>query len=127
MKINELIKKIRKELGKSQEQLGRDLGEVTKSFISQVESGKKALGQDKLEKMIKKFPMYQKELEQAHLEALNVERPTIQLSTSNVDKIEITNFIEIPLYGLASVGNGKINCDEEIEKIVLPKIYETLS
>lgn len=126
MKINELLKKIRLENGYTLERMAEKL-EVTQPFISNVINGKKKVSQGLYEKMLVQFPVYEKEIKESYLNSSNIERPTTQLPVSNVDKTEITNFIEIPLYGLASAGNGKINYDEEIEKIVLPKIYGTLS
>lgn len=132
MKINELLKKIRLENGYTLERMGERLN-VTHSLINQIENNKKNVSKKMYQKMLDKFPLYKEEIERAYLKAIvpdnlkNIERSANQLPVSNIDKIEITNFIEIPLYGLASAGNGKINYDEEIEKIVLPKIYGTLS
>ena len=132
MNINDLLKEIRESRKNTYEEMGKILG-VSHTYISEIEKGRRNVSKNMYNKMLEKFPLYKKRIEEAYFNNIvpdnlkNFERPTNQLPVSNIEKTEITNFIEIPLYGLASAGNGKINYDEEIEKIVLPKIYGTLS
>ena len=122
MKINELLKKIRQENGYTLEFMSKRL-KVSQPFLSNVENSKKKVSKELYEKMLDAFPTYKNQIEKAYLDTQDINFNSILLKErSNVEKNEYTNFIQIPLYGMASAGNGYINQNEEIELITLPVI-----
>lgn len=122
MKINELLKKIRQENGYTLEFMSKRL-KVSQPFLSNVENSKKKVSKELYEKMLDAFPTYKNQIEKAYLDTQDINFNSVLLKErSNVEKNEYTNFIQIPLYGMASAGNGYINQNEEIELITLPVI-----
>lgn len=122
MKINELLKKIRQENGYTLEFMSKRL-KVSQPFLSNVENSKKKVSKELYEKMLDAFPTYKNQIEKAYFDTQDVNFNSAFLKErSNVEKNEYTNFIQIPLYGMASAGNGYINQNEEIELITLPVI-----
>lgn len=122
MKINELLKKIRQENGYTLEFMSKRL-KVSQPFLSNVENSKKKVSKELYEKMLDAFPTYKNQIEKAYFDTQDINFNSALLKEcSNVEKNEYTNFIQIPLYGMASAGNGYINQNEEIELITLPVI-----
>ena len=96
---------------------------VSQPFLSNVENSKKKVSKELYEKMLDAFPTYKNQIEKAYLDTQDINFNSVLLKErSNVEKNEYTNFIQIPLYGMASAGNGYINQNEEIELITLPVI-----
>ena len=122
MKINELLKKIRQENGYTLEFMSKRL-KVSQPFLSNVENSKKKVSKELYEKMLDAFPTYKNQIEKAYFDTQDINFNSALLKErSNIEKNEYTNFIQIPLYGMASAGNGYINQNEEIELITLPVI-----
>lgn len=139
MKVNEIIRARRKELGLTLKQVADKLG-VSESLISRYESNDvKNMGIDKLiplAKILKTTPAYLMgwEDEKNHSEKtpyneVSVVEPQEQYNISNkkitYEKLIPIEIVEIPMYGKASAGNGYINLEQEIGSYTIPKhIYK---
>jgi putative prophage lambdaCh01, repressor protein len=139
MKVNEIIRARRKELGLTLKQVADKLG-VSESLISRYESNDvKNMGIDKLiplAKILKTTPAYLMgwEDEKNHSEKtpyneVSVAEPQEQYNISNkkitYEKLIPIEIVEIPMYGKASAGNGYINLEQEIGSYTIPKhIYK---
>ena len=139
MKVNEIIRARRKELGLTLKQVADKLG-VSESLISRYESNDvKNMGIDKLiplAKILKTTPAYLMgwEDEKNHSEKtpyneVSVAEPQVQYNISNkkitYEKLIPIEIVEIPMYGKASAGNGYINLEQEIGSYTIPKhIYK---
>lgn len=139
MKVNEIIRARRKELGLTLKQVADKLG-VSESLISRYESNDvKNMGIDKLiplAKILKTTPAYLMgwEDEKSHSEKtpyneVSVVEPQEQYNISNknitYEKLIPIEIVEIPMYGKASAGNGYINLEQEIGSYTIPKhIYK---
>lgn len=139
MKVNEIIRARRKELGLTLKQVADKLG-VSESLISRYESNDvKNMGIDKLiplAKILKTTPTYLMgwEDEKNHSEKtpyneVSVVEPQEQYNILNkkitYEKLIPIEIVEIPMYGKASAGNGYINLEQEIGSYTIPKhIYK---
>lgn len=123
MKINEIIKKRRKELGLTLKQVADQLG-VSESLISRYESNDvKNMKVDKiapLAKILKTTPAYL----MGWAEYKTPYDNSLNKKTTYEELIPI-EIVEIPMYGKASAGNGYINFEQEIGSYTVPKnIYK---
>lgn len=139
MKVNEIIRARRKELGLTLKQVADKLG-VSESLISRYESNDvKNMGIDKLiplAKILKTTPAYlmgwedeKKHSEKTPYNEVSVAEPQEQYNISNkkitYEKLIPIEIVEIPMYGKASAGNGYINLEQEIGSYTIPKhIYK---
>lgn len=133
MKIGDVILKIRKENNYTFEEIGEKL-KVSRGLINDIEKDKKKVSKNMYEKLIKEFPLYKKELEVAYTEQEllmlpdsikeNLTNATKKMATSNLKGEQKIDYVILPLYGIASAGNGQINyMEDKIEKIKIPKIF----
>ena len=133
MKIGDVILKIRKENDYTFEEIGEKL-KVSRGLINDIEKDKKKVSKNMYEKLIKAFPLYKKELEIAYTEQEllmlpdsikeNLTNATKKVATSNLKGEQKIDYVILPLYGMASAGNGQINyMEDKIEKIKIPKIF----
>lgn len=133
MKIGDVILKIRKENNYTFEEIGEKL-KVSRGLINDIEKDKKKVSKNMYEKLIKAFPLYKKELETAYTEQEllmlpdsikeNLTNATKKMATSNLKGEQKIDYVILPLYGMASAGNGQINyMGDSIEKIKIPKIF----
>lgn len=136
MKIGDVILKIRKENDYTFEEIGEKL-KVSRGLVNDIEKDKKKVSKNMYEKLIKAFPLYKKELELAYTEQEllmlpdsikenieNLANVTKKKATSNLKGEQKVDYVILPLYGMASAGNGQINyMGDSIEKIKIPKIF----
>jgi len=130
MKVNEIIRARRKELGLTLKQVADKLG-VSESLISRYESNDvKNMGIDKLiplAKVLKTTPAYlmgweEDKTSSNELSYNMIAEPSAQYSYEKLIPVEI---VEIPMFGKASAGNGYINLEQEIGSYTIPKhIYK---
>lgn len=135
MKINEIIKKRRKELGLTLKQVADQLG-VSESLISRYESNDvKNMKVDKiapLAKILKTTPAYlmgwaehTTSYDNSIYDVSSISEPTVPSNISNkkitYEKLTPLEIVEIPMYGKASAGNGYINLEQEIGSYTVPK------
>lgn len=130
MKVNEIIRARRKELGLTLKQVADKLG-VSESLISRYESNDvKNMGIDKLiplAKVLKTTPAYlmgweEDKTSSNELSYDMIAEPSAQYSYEKLIPVEI---VEIPMFGKASAGNGYINLEQEIGSYTIPKhIYK---
>nr|DAJ27031.1 MAG TPA: Repressor protein CI [Caudoviricetes sp.] len=137
MKVNEIIRARRKELGLTLKQVADKLG-VSESLISRYESNDvKNMGIDKLiplAKVLKTTPAYlmgweEDKTSSNELSYDMIAEPTAPYNISNkkitYEKLIPLEIVEIPMYGKASAGNGYINLEQEIGSYTIPKhIYK---
>ena len=132
MKVNEIIRARRKELGLTLKQVADKLG-VSESLISRYESNDvKNMGIDKLiplAKVLKTTPAYLMgwEEDKTYFNELSYDNSSIAEATApyNYEKLIPLEIVEIPMYGKASAGNGYINLEQEIGSYTIPKhIYK---
>ena len=139
MKVNEIIRARRKELGLTLKQVADKLG-VSESLISRYESNDvKNMGIDKLiplAKILKTTPAYlmgwedeKNHSEKTSYNEVSVVEPQEKYNISNknitYEKLIPVEIVEIPMYGKASAGNGYINLEQEIGSYTIPKhIYK---
>ena len=137
MKVNEIIRARRKELGLTLKQVADKLG-VSESLISRYESNDvKNMGIDKLiplAKILKTTPAYlmgweEDKTSSNELSYDMIAEPTAPYNISNkkitYEKLIPLEIVEIPMYGKASAGNGYINLEQEIGSYTIPKhIYK---
>ena len=123
MKIGEKIKKLREDLGYTQEQLAELMGYKSKSTINKIESGINDITQSKViefSKILKTTPAYLMgwaEYKTSYDNSLN--------KKTTYEKLTPLEIVEIPMYGKASAGNGYINFEQEIGSYTVPKnIYK---
>lgn len=123
MKIGEKIKKLREDLGYTQEQLAELMGYKSKSTINKIESGINDITQSKVmefSKILKTTPAYLMgwaEYKTSYDNSLN--------KKTTYEKLIPIDIVEIPMYGKASAGNGYINFEQEIGSYTIPKhIYK---
>ena len=129
MKVNEIIRARRKELGLTLKQVADKLG-VSESLISRYESNDvKNMGIDKLiplAKILKTTPTYLMgwEDEKNHSEKTSYNEVSV-VEPITYEKLIPIEIVEIPMYGKASAGNGYINLEQEIGSYTIPKhIYK---
>lgn len=139
MKVNEIIRARRKELGLTLKQVADKLG-VSESLISRYESNDvKNMGIDKLiplAKILKTTPAYLMGWEDEKIHSketsyneLFIVEPQVKYNASNkkttYEKLIPVEIVEIPMYGKASAGNGYLNLEQEIGSYTIPKsIYK---
>lgn len=137
MKVNEIIRARRKELGLTLKQVADKLG-VSESLISRYESNDvKNMGIDKLiplAKVLKTTPAYLMgwEEDKTYFNELSYNNSLIAEATApynyektTYEKLIPVEIVEIPMYGKASAGNGYINLEQEIGSYTIPKhIYK---
>ncbi|MCW0263094.1 LexA family transcriptional regulator [Fusobacterium vincentii] len=110
MAFGEIFKEIRLKNNDSLRGLGEKI-DISFSYIDQIEKGLRPINKDILEKFIKVYPLYKKQLEKAYLDEIMPE--SLKGSTFNMEKQKV-NTVILPVYGKASAGNGYINLDQEI-------------
>ena len=110
MAFGEIFKKIRLKNNDSLRGLGEKI-DISFSYIDQIEKGLRPINKDILEKFIKVYPLYKKQLEKAYLDEIMPE--SLKGSTFNMEEQKV-NTVILPVYGKASAGNGYINLDQEI-------------
>lgn len=134
MKVNEIIRARRKELGLTLKQVADKLG-VSESLISRYESNDvKNMGIDKLiplAKVLKTTPAYLMgwEEDKTYFNELSydmiAEPSASYYEKTTYEKLIPLEIVEIPMYGKASAGNGYINLEQEIGSYTIPKhIYK---
>ncbi len=134
MKVNEIIRARRKELGLTLKQVADKLG-VSESLISRYESNDvKNMGIDKLiplAKILKTTPAYLMgwEEDKTYFNELSydmiAEPSASYYEKTTYEKLIPLEIVEIPMYGKASAGNGYINLEQEIGSYTIPKhIYK---
>lgn len=110
MAFGEIFKEIRLKNNDSLRGLGEKI-DISFSYIDQIEKGLRPINKDILEKFIKVYPLYKKQLEKAYLDEIMPE--SLKGSTFNMEEQKV-NTVILPVYGKASAGNGYINLDQEI-------------
>ena len=110
MSFGKTFKEIRLKNNDSLRGLGEKI-DISFSYIDQIEKGLRPINKDILEKFIKVYPLYKKQLEKAYLDEIMPE--SLKGSTFNMEKQKV-NTVILPVYGKASAGNGYINLDQEI-------------
>ena len=110
MSFGKTFKEIRLKNNDSLRGLGEKI-DISFSYIDQIEKGLRPINKDILEKFIKVYPLYKKQLEKAYLDEIMPE--SLKGSTFNMEEQKV-NTIILPVYGKASAGNGYINLDQEI-------------
>ena len=108
--FGEIFKKIRLKNNDSIRGLGEKI-DMSFSYIDQIEKGLRPINKDILEKFIKVYPLYKRQLEKAYLDEIMPE--SLKGSTFNMEEQKV-NTVILPVYGKASAGNGYINLDQEI-------------
>lgn len=130
MKVNEIIRARRKELGLTLKQVADKLG-VSESLISRYESNDvKNMGIDKLiplAKVLKTTPAYLMGWEEDKTSSnelsydMIAEPSASYYEKTTYEKLIPVEIVEIPMYGKASAGNGYINLEQEIGSYTIPK------
>lgn len=110
MAFGEIFKEIRLKNNDSLRGLGEKI-DMSFSYIDQIEKGLRPINKDILEKFIKVYPLYKRQLEKAYLDEIMPE--SLKGSTFNMEEQKV-NTVILPVYGKASAGNGYINLDQEI-------------
>lgn len=110
MAFGEIFKEIRLKNNDSLRGLGEKIN-MSFSYIDQIEKGLRPINKDILEKFIKVYPLYKRQLEKAYLDEIMPE--SLKGSTFNMEEQKV-NTVILPVYGKASAGNGYINLDQEI-------------
>ena len=110
MTFGKILKEIRLKNNDSLRGLGEKI-DISFSYIDQIEKGLRPINKDILEKFIKVYPLYKKQLEKAYLDEIMPE--SLKGSTFNMEEQKV-NTVILPVYGKASAGNGYINLDQEI-------------
>ncbi|WGM54835.1 putative repressor protein CI [Fusobacterium phage vB_FnuS_FNU4] len=110
MSFGKTFKEIRLKNNDSLRGLGEKI-DISFSYIDQIEKGLRPINKDILEKFIKVYPLYKKQLERAYLDEIMPE--SLKGSTFNMEEQKV-NTVILPVYGKASAGNGYINLDQEI-------------
>lgn len=110
MSFGKTFKEIRLKNNDSLRGLGEKI-DISFSYIDQIEKGLRPINKDILEKFIKVYPLYKKQLEKAYLDEIMPE--SLKGSTFNMEEQKV-NTVILPVYGKASAGNGYINLDQEI-------------
>ena len=110
MAFGEIFKEIRLKNNDSLRGLGEKI-DISFSYIDQIEKGLRPINKDILEKFIKVYPLYKRQLEKAYLDEIMPE--SLKGSTFNMEEQKV-NTVILPVYGKASAGNGYINLDQEI-------------
>lgn len=110
MSFGKTFKEIRLKNNDSLRGLGEKI-DISFSYIDQIEKGLRPINKYILEKFIKVYPLYKKQLEKAYLDEIMPE--SLKGSTFNMEKQKV-NTVILPVYGKASAGNGYINLDQEI-------------
>jgi lexA repressor len=110
MAFGEIFKEIRLKNNDSLRGLGEKI-DISFSYIDQIEKGLRPINKDILEKIIKVYPLYKRQLEKAYLDEIMPE--SLKGSTFNMEEQKV-NTVILPVYGKASAGNGYINLDQEI-------------
>lgn len=110
MSFGKTFKEIRLKNNDSLRGLGEKI-DISFSYIDQIEKGLRPINKDILEKFIKVYPLYKKQLEKAYLDEIMPE--SLKGSAFNMEEQKV-NTVILPVYGKASAGNGYINLDQEI-------------
>ena len=116
MEINELVKIIREKNQYTYDEFSKKIG-VSSAFLSNVEKKRKKVSKKLYENLVKFFPEYKKDLDKAYMEQVLPKTIKYDINTT-------VDYVLLPLYGMASAGNGQINyMEDKIEKIKIPKIF----
>ena len=118
-KFGSYLKNLRSSTGLTTEAVGELTG-IDRSDISRLEAGGR--------KVIN--PLYLKELAKLYKVSIFDLQERLGFIDSKTPIHEIKrneNTITLPIYGFASAGKGYINFDEEVKKIVLPKLNNKIS
>ena len=110
MTFGQTLKEIRIKNGDSLRKLSEKT-DIVFTYIDRLEKGTVPINKNLLEKIIKAYPLYKKQLEKAYLDEIMPE--SLKGSTFNMEKQKV-NTVILPVYGKASAGNGYINLDQEI-------------
>jgi len=110
MNFGQTLKEIRIKNGDSLRKLSEKT-DIVFTYIDRLEKGTVPINKNLLEKIIKAYPLYKKQLEKAYLDEIMPE--SLKGSTFNMEKQKV-NTVILPVYGKASAGNGYINLDQEI-------------
>ena len=110
MNFGQTLKEIRIKNGDSLRKLSEKT-DIVFTYIDRLEKGTVPINKNLLEKIIKAYPLYKKQLERAYLDEIMPE--SLKGSTFNMEKQKV-NTVILPVYGKASAGNGYINLDQEI-------------
>lgn len=123
MEIRSLLKKIREEHNYSVARMGEIIG-AAGSLVNQIETGRRNVTEKYINKVIKAFPVYGKEVMESFylgkVKEITKEIKDREIPLKNI-KVDISE-VEIPLF-TASAGNGLLVMDEEEEtiKLTLPR------
>ncbi|WP_336181999.1 XRE family transcriptional regulator [Fusobacterium polymorphum] len=110
MNFGQALKEIRMKNGDSLRKLSEKT-DIVFTYIDRLEKGTVPINKNLLEKIIKAYPLYKKQLEKAYLDEIMPE--SLKGSTFNMEEQKV-NTVILPVYGKASAGNGYINLDQEI-------------
>lgn len=110
MNFGQILKEIRIKNGDSLRKLSEKT-DIVFTYIDRLEKGTVPINKNLLEKIIKAYPLYKKQLEKAYLDEIMPE--SLKGSTFNMEEQKV-NTVILPVYGKASAGNGYINLDQEI-------------
>ena len=110
MNFGQTLKEIRIKNGDSLRKLSEKT-DIVFTYIDRLEKGTVPINKNLLEKIIKAYPLYKKQLEKAYLDEIMPE--SLKGSTFNMEEQKV-NTVILPVYGKASAGNGYINLDQEI-------------
>lgn len=110
MNFGQALKEIRIKNGDSLRKLSEKT-DIVFTYIDRLEKGTVPINKNLLEKIIKAYPLYKKQLEKAYLDEIMPE--SLKGSTFNMEEQKV-NTVILPVYGKASAGNGYINLDQEI-------------
>lgn len=123
MKLNKLFKKIREEMGLSQEAMSVRLG-VSRSLVTQMEKETKNISDKTVTKLYELFPIYKKKIDEALLQD-KVEEAK-ELSENNLSeyisesKIK-ANDIKFPVYNFVLKSDGFIDKNKFVmEEYLIP-------
>jgi phage repressor protein C with HTH and peptisase S24 domain len=124
MKINDLIKQIRVQKGYSLSAFGEFLG-FSRGFLHNVESGERRVSKKLLEELIKKFPLYSKQLLKAYVsEKVPEIASEVMKEGTKIKMAEIREIVnELKVYTFDSAGDGKVNLGN-YKKMKFPLVEE---
>lgn len=110
MNFGEILKEIRIKNGDSLRKLSEKT-DIVFTYIDRLEKGAVPINKNLLEKVIKAYPLYKKQLEKAYLDEIMPD--SLKDSSFNIEKQKV-NTVILPVYGKASAGNGYLNLEQEI-------------
>ena len=116
MKINELIKEIREKNGLTIREFAEKV-DVTHSFVSKIEAGNRKVSQKFLEKLVKRYPLYEKQLSQAYIEQNLPEDIKDKIKLEGFRKVEgeVGKF-KLKIYDFITNKSGKIDMKKYTEE-----------